>query len=216
MNDSLTIFVNTHSSAGDCWVMFFRQLRKHWPSHPPVVIACDRTILWGQKCFVYQGIEKFSNQYLAGLCFVETDFVLPLQEDFLLYADVDEAAIGKEIPMGYPCSRLIDSGRQLDYSMQATIWNTTHLKELYAAADAATPWEAEVEVNRLMDIQEMYGKQRRDDKLPLRGRDHRDSPIFPYIATALIKGKWNSEYRTELEPLHKEYGIDAAQRGWSA
>jgi hypothetical protein len=38
--------------------------------------------------------------------------------------------------------------------------------------------------------------------------------VFPYIATAINKGKWNmSEYRGELDILFEEYGINPFYRG---
>jgi hypothetical protein len=221
MND-LTLYVNAHSSASDCWPMFVGQLEKHWRESPRVVVASD---FWpkniGQLDFVdYSPAKKFSNQYLMGLCAVDTPYALTLQEDFLMYDDVDEAAIARVTrdmwSNSYVCERLIDSGRDLLYSMQATIWNTRDLMRLYANVAASDPWDAEVKSNAAMEMLSMRCRQRRDAHLPLRGRDHRDSPIFPYIATALVKGKWNSEYRVELELLHREYGIDANIRGWSA
>ena len=49
---------------------------------------------------------------------------------------------------------------------------------------------------------------------PKRGSNHHDSSVFPYIATAIVKGKWNClEYRKELEPIFKNYNIDRYLRG---
>lgn len=214
--DDLTIFVNTHSSASDCWPMFFGQLGKHWPAHPRVVVATDADVGVEVQQLNYKGIAKFTNQYLAGLCLVETPYVMTLQDDFLLYADVDEAAIRDAIDSigEYSCVRLIDSGRELEYSMQASVWATQALKLLYASAELPTPWEAELSLNATMKHFGMKCKQRHDDHLPMRGRNHRDSPIFPYISTALVRGKWNvSEYPSILPPLLEQYGIDPNVRG---
>jgi hypothetical protein len=47
-----------------------------------------------------------------------------------------------------------------------------------------------------------------------RGMYHYDSSVFPYIATAINKGKWNySEYQTELDSLFAEYQINPFERG---
>ena len=47
-----------------------------------------------------------------------------------------------------------------------------------------------------------------------RGVFHCDSIVFPYIATAISKGKWNtSEYKKELNFLFKEYNINPKERG---
>jgi hypothetical protein len=46
------------------------------------------------------------------------------------------------------------------------------------------------------------------------GTLHRSSEIYPYIATAVVKGKWNfSEYQLELEAIFEEYSIDPELRG---
>ena len=42
----------------------------------------------------------------------------------------------------------------------------------------------------------------------LRGKAHYDSHIFPYTATAIIKGKWNNlEYSSEIKELMEMYNI---------
>jgi hypothetical protein len=47
-----------------------------------------------------------------------------------------------------------------------------------------------------------------------RGIYHYDSIIFPYIATAINKGKWNmSEYQKELDKMFNEYGVMPFERG---
>jgi len=43
---------------------------------------------------------------------------------------------------------------------------------------------------------------------------HWDSSIYPYVATAIVKGKWNtSQYSKELNILFKDYDIDPSVRG---
>ena len=47
-----------------------------------------------------------------------------------------------------------------------------------------------------------------------RGMHHYDSSVFPFIASAIVKGKWNlSEYPEELGSLLDEYEIDPTIRG---
>ena len=49
---------------------------------------------------------------------------------------------------------------------------------------------------------------------PKRGSNHYDSELYPYIATALVKGKWNlSEYQKELGDLLEEYKLNVSKRG---
>jgi hypothetical protein len=45
---------------------------------------------------------------------------------------------------------------------------------------------------------------------------HYDSFVYPYVATAINKGKWNlNEYTEELNPIFEEYGINPFERGMS-
>jgi len=47
-----------------------------------------------------------------------------------------------------------------------------------------------------------------------RGIYHWDSGIYPYIATAVVKGKWDYEcYSKELSKLMDKYKIDPNIRG---
>ena len=47
-----------------------------------------------------------------------------------------------------------------------------------------------------------------------RGKFHCDSEYYPFIATALFKGKWTiSEYPEELKNLFAKYKIDPLIRG---
>ena len=46
-----------------------------------------------------------------------------------------------------------------------------------------------------------------------RGKYHWDNTIYPFVATAIVKGKWNmSEYRDVLESILQINGIDPEQR----
>ena len=46
---------------------------------------------------------------------------------------------------------------------------------------------------------------------------HWESFTYPYIATAIVKGKWNTEgYAKQLELIFDEYSINPATRGVNA
>jgi hypothetical protein len=52
------------------------------------------------------------------------------------------------------------------------------------------------------------------DNEPKRRRYHYDNYVYPYIATALVRGKWNlREYNVELGKILTEYKIDINKRG---
>ena len=49
---------------------------------------------------------------------------------------------------------------------------------------------------------------------PKRGMHHYDSKIYPYIATAVVKGKWNlTDYPQELIKILNKNNINVDKRG---
>jgi hypothetical protein len=61
-----------------------------------------------------------------------------------------------------------------------------------------------------MDFMARMGDEKR------RGAYHYDSFVYPYVATAINKGKWNlNEYTEELNPIFAEYNINPFERGMS-
>ena len=43
---------------------------------------------------------------------------------------------------------------------------------------------------------------------------HFESEVYPYVATGVVKGKWNvSEYPTVLDRIFTDYNIDPSIRG---
>lgn len=238
--DNLTLFLNTHSSASDLWPMFSGQLKKFWPGHPQLVVASNANapasdmrdgkwadFLWeNARCRCYDPSATFGQQYLQGLSYVTTDYVLPLLEDMILYAPVDVAAIEECLKTGH-ITRLIKTRVKPDaksYRIQETRWNLVEdamsmqpsvwpTEKLLSAAllrrHCPTPWQWET-----MPVAGSFVAREPAENGPQRGRTHRDSLVFPYICTAINKGKWNlSEYPKELGDLLREYGIDSSIRG---
>jgi len=96
--------------------------------------------------------------------------------------------------------------------LQATIWR----KDDYVKIMNGTKnkiW-LENETYRDFMIQNNLKGLYHYDGEPKRGLNHFDSSVYPYIATALVRGKWNmSEYGNELSIPINEHGIDVNIRG---
>jgi len=105
------------------------------------------------------------------------------------------------------------------YTNQAAVWRTRDLDRIHVAGPnmhiAGTDFSQMFEPHATKTCQELniqglhcyHGE-------PKRGRHHYDTNVFPHVATALVKGKWNmSEYPNELGPLIEEYKIDVSERG---
>jgi hypothetical protein len=105
------------------------------------------------------------------------------------------------------------------YSQTAGLWRTRDLEKIFrhteeshiAGQDESQQLETLANNTcRQLDIQGLFCYHGEDK----RGIYHYDSVVFPYIATALVKGKWNlSEYHEELSPLLQKYKINPEIRG---
>lgn len=105
------------------------------------------------------------------------------------------------------------------YTNQAAVWRTRDLEKIHvrgpnlhiAGNNMNEMFEpAATKTCQQLGIQGLFCYHGE----PKRGRYHYDTSVFPHIATALVKGKWNiSEYREELPPLLEKYGIDPSIRG---
>ena len=100
------------------------------------------------------------------------------------------------------------------YSMQPTIWKKKDFISLYLKCGNSRFGEG-IEYSNAMNILGMNGVYYFNDDPKRISSDHYDSSIFPYIATAVVKGKWNyNQYVNELQSVFTEYGIDMNKRGF--
>ena len=93
---------------------------------------------------------------------------------------------------------LINLDDQL-FSIQPTILKIRTLKYIYNTVPGKNIWDFEGNTNRkyLKNLISLCSFDYNLDKK--RGKYHYDSSVFPYICTAVIKGKWNyKEYKKEL------------------
>ena len=99
------------------------------------------------------------------------------------------------------------------FSIQPSIWNIEKLNKILNENLDSNPWELEnrsQKVVKKMKLKIAYS----NDNSNKRGMFHYDNKIYPYVATALNKGKWNtSEYSIELEKVFNEYLINSNLRG---
>lgn len=99
------------------------------------------------------------------------------------------------------------------FSIQPSFWVRTSLISVLTDHTGKGIWEFEAAAQRTMRSIK-YRSALVFEKTKKRGELHYDSKIYPYIATAIVKGKWNiKEYEVELRELSREYEIDLNQRG---
>ena len=252
MLSDLSIVVNTHSSASDVWPVFFSQLEKHFlnqsqggPFEGKVYVFTDEAkgISERYESITYDKEDVFRTQYLECLKSVQDDFILYLNEDYILYDDVNLQKLSEYLAVLKDNPELafvrftrgpnitqekinkdlfyLSHDQPFFYSQTAGIWRRSALQKIHEngpnthiGARGVTDGHFEVGANQVCRDLNLQGVVAYNGE-PLRGEHHYDSQAFPYIASAVIKGKWNlKEYSKELLPLLGEHKINPQERSW--
>jgi hypothetical protein len=224
--------------------MFFGQLEKYYPGNKVYVFTDDRKgIPDSYNVIRYDPRDNFRTQYLNCLKTVKEDFLLYLNEDYILYDDVKKDLINEYVSIlskdgtisfirltrGDNFTSLkykdredlfyLDNKSEFFFSQTAAIWKRAVLEKIHEMgpdlhiAGKRTKLQFEVEANKVCSTLDIKGLVAYNNE-PKRGLVHYDSIVFPYIASALVKGKWNlGEYEKELMPILVEYQINYRKRG---
>lgn len=100
------------------------------------------------------------------------------------------------------------------FSIQPTFWKKDKFIQLLSQNLNKNIWQFEESANAPNSRLKIFGAQSENNSNNLRGLYHYQNQDYPYIATAISKGKWNfSEYREELETLFLEYNVSPQIRG---
>lgn len=184
--------------------------------------------------YIYDNNEPYYVVWVNSLNEFKSDYFIYLQEDFLLYDDVKKNKIDEYVNFlkknpEYSFVRLIKSGllgnikvsdtlyeiessNPFIFAMQATIWRTSDYIKLMESVKE-DKWLETINYTNVMNNLGMKGLYHYDNE-PKRGGNHYDTNVYPYIATALVKGKWDiSEYPNELGSILSENKIDLNIRG---
>lgn len=224
----------TNSNCKDVWDCFLNQNKKY--TQMSLKVICDDKnfpIEDKSNLYVYSNNDDYYKVWVDALNYFNVENFIYLQEDFLLYNDVNSSLINRYVNIlnnsDFSFIRLIKSGNltnkkyveklyEIDscsndiFSMQPTIWKTNdYIKIMQMVKEKK--WLETSNYRDFMCKNNINGLYYFDDE-PKRGINHHDSSIYPYIATALVRGKWNiSEYSKELIPILNEHKININKRG---
>ena len=183
--------------------------------------------------YIYNDNEPYYKVWINALNQFNVDQFIYLQEDFILYDKIDISKINEYSEYlkdsDYSFIRLIKSGilnnnriydnlfeiesdNQTVFAMQPTIWKTSDYIKLMDNVKEEKwleiPKYREVIIYLKLKGLYYYNGERKI------GGAHYDTKLYPYVATAVIKGKWNfREYKNELEPMLIKHNIDINKRG---
>jgi hypothetical protein len=226
--------VYTNSNCKDVWDMFVKENNIH--TDIDLLFITDLNEFNGiplENIYVYSNNEEYWSVWVNALNKFNIKNFIYLQEDFILYDYVNENKLIEITKIlnnsDYSFIRLIKSGNLNNklisdnlyeiestneniFSMQPTIWKTEdYIKIMNGVKEPK--WFENYKYNNFMVQNNIKGLYYYNNE-PKRGSNHYDSEIYPYIATALVKGKWNlSEYPLELGGLIKKYNININNRG---
>jgi hypothetical protein len=229
MGISVPLIVYTHTDMKDVWPMFFGQLKKYiGDTKIYVAVNNEDELLSEYNQIVYDDSKLYTQRWAEILELIEEETFMFMHEDMILFDKVDFQSLEKYI--GYVKDNLAESiklilaGDRFDewsvdktlvtnqyakFSIQPTITQKKVFQQLVENLPPMNIWEfEEAIVSSGRDFMVKVGNEKK------RGLYHYDSTIFPYIATAINKGKWNiSEYSKELDSMFGEYSVNPFERG---
>ena len=230
MGIEIPIVVYTHTDMKDVWPMFFGQFRKYINGFKVYVAVnqIDTQIPSDYIQLVYDDSKLYTERWGQILPQIEEETIMFLHEDMILFdkpnfellekyygyvksgiaESVKMILVGDSfIPMPLDSTLVTNSFAKL--SIQPTIVNKEIFQNLVNTIGSLNIWEFEEAIFSYgKDFMIRIGSEKK------RGMYHYDSVVFPYIATAINKGKWNmSEYQTELDKMFNEYGVVPFERG---
>ena len=231
MGISVPIIVYTHTDMKDIWPMFFGQLKKYiGDTKVYVAVNEDDTQISDYIRIIYDDKKEYTERWKEILDKIEEETFMFMHEDMILFDKLNFQLLEKYI--GYVSNEVVDSVKLIlagsefqsssidttlvtneysKFSIQPTIIRKSIFKEKVNSVSSLNIWQFEEAISITgKDFMVKIGGERK------RGIYHYDSLVFPYIATAINKGKWNlNEYTKELNPMFEEYNINPFERGIS-
>ena len=245
MNKNIALVIDTTSRYMDAWGACFGRLGKHFPHEIKKYVFTDPVeydFEDGYQVVNYNNDDSYRNQFLSCLKEVEEPYILYSSEDYVLYDDVSlekiksfvealkkdpdysfiklirgpETLLGSYKPEEHGDLFVINSADSNFFAQQASIWKTADFIKVFEASPPENGrMQQEPGGSDICRSLGFAGLQCYNGE-PLRGLCHHDSTVYPYIATAIVKGRWNvSEYRNELNKVFIEYDINPLHRGIS-
>ena len=231
IKEKLSLVIYTHTDYNDVWKITFRQLQKYMNDFKIYVLCNERSMDIPQnwETITYDESKIYTQRLKDCLPFIDSETIMFMHEDMPLfdkpnfeymerYFDLVNSEKVDSIKMIYvrddnemvsDVDNTLISSQYSKFSIQPTLINVKNFVSLLDSTQPLNIWDFELAVStKGKHFMCKIGGEKK------RGVYHYDSLVFPYIATAIIKGKWNyGEYPKELDELFNEYGIIPFERG---
>jgi hypothetical protein len=237
--NNIAFVTYTHENASDLWKPYFDSLDEYASGIKSYCFSNKITSDFDHHIFMeYDDNKNYCQEFIRNLKNIEEEYFIYMQEDFFLYRQINQQKIEDYLDLlkdtNFSFIRLLkcgdvsniklhddlyfvtDPGKKHasinSFSMQPTIWRKKDFISLYEIAnnDRFGEYWTNLEAMNKLNLLGLYCYNEESK----RGMDHYDSSVFPYIATAIIKGKWNTlEYYKELQLVFEKYNINKSIRG---
>lgn len=239
MKNKIALFTYSHSDYEDVWEAYMGRMKKHGPNINHYIFLNKNSSNLFDNCNVvlYNEERSYRERLLQCLPSVKEKYVIFSHEDMILFSDIDVELLQKLIEYldqhkETSAIKLIKGGEgpfikienslnlvanvtgDYNFAVQPTIWRTASLMQLLSQCTAETIWQLEIDGSQVlrgwgtMAVLTVAGAAQR------RGKHHWDSEVWPFIATAVVKGKWNvKEYPIEMKDIFEEFNIVPTKRG---
>ncbi len=236
----LNILLYTHTDCNDVCKIFFKQNEKYLPENKGTILinSSHYNIPSNYEKLIYSDNLNYTDRVLQGLNEIdENKIVLFIHEDMFLYKrpklnllydfvdliDKDQAhfirlnksSFSEPLQQVSLHPNLIECHKNNLFCIQPTLGKIKNFKRVFLLLKNNNSYSFELKISNLLEktnIKSFMISYPTDIK---RGLYHWDSEIFPYIATAVCKGKWNSEYKDILLDIHKDNNINSDIRGFT-
>jgi len=235
MKNNITLCMYSHSTYSDVWPCFFSQAKKYLPEYRKVLFS-DNDLGktpddW--EFISYPESSSYSERVSDCLEKIETEMCFFHHEDMFLYKEPDKSLIqeyetivlNEDIDfirllrgvddLSNPFSDSlfnISKNSPFLFSVQPSICKTERLLELYKKTHVNHIREFETNAQSIckdIDIKGLFHYKGE----PKAGMYHYYSDAYPYIATAVVSGKWNTSGYNQLHSILLENSIDYRERG---
>ena len=228
----MKILLYTHSDYSWVWKYWHQQTDKYLNDYEKIcLVNSTSTFRDDYQSIKYDDSKDYRHRILSCLDRLnDNDIVLFCHEDMFLYDQPNYSLIKyfTSLILNDKCDliKLVRAFENLEksnlheklfknpdkqlFSIQPSLTKVKTLKYIYNTVPGNNIWEFEANTTKeyLKNLVSLCSYDINIDKK--RGKFHYDSSVYPYICTAVIKGKWNfKEYKKELYEIfyNKKFNI---------
>lgn len=231
----LALVLYSHSDYSDLWEIAFKKINQFFKIEKKYIFInkINNNQIYDFIPIYYNDNLNYNKRVAECLNKINDKYILFLHEDMILYNQVDIKNLLEKYKFlcenpKFKYFRLIKSGitsciqihqnifeiseQDFCFSITPSIWKKNTLFEICNILPSMNIWNLEINGSEYVKQNKIKGFYWFDNE-PKRGQNHFDSNLFPHICSAIFKGKWNMEYKNELNEIFKEFNINPNIRG---